>query len=196
MKRLFTRVGAATLLAGTSLLLLTPLTVSAHHIQGSIAANCVAGTVSVTVSNWSGNVEIKKLPSGPTTEKAPSAPNSTVVFSIAAIGGNGNYTAGRQGHPKDPTPVSFSVHCTAATPAPVNTTPTPSPLGGVQGVTSGGQSQSPTSGVQGIAVPGTGAPAPSAMVSGLGVLMTIIGGVTAVVGRRRATTRADRQAGR
>ena len=127
---------------------------SAHHITGTIEVNCHAdpATVRVTVTAWSGNVEIKNLSTRHLTERAPSKSDATVVFTVKEIGGNGHYTAGREGHPDDPTPVAFTVDCVtprptpsptpSPTPTPTHTpTPTPSPTDGQ----SPGSTPSPTS---------------------------------------------------
>lgn len=109
---------------------MVPFVASAHNIQGSVQVDCTHQTVKVHVTNWDGNVEIKKLSNAHLTERMPSSPNSVVTFSTSEIGGNGDYTVGRQNHPNDPTPVRFNVSCTEPTPAPTPTptsTPTPSP---------------------------------------------------------------------
>lgn len=121
-----------------------PLQVSAHGIErGSIVVNCTNQTVTIGVHAWKGNVEIVKLPSGPTTEVKPtldSKGNGSATIDISAIGGNGTYTAGRQGHPKDPVPVRFTVDCpgsggvlgeTAGIPLAVTGLPVAGGLGGV-----------------------------------------------------------------
>lgn len=117
------------IIAGSLALLLFPVAVSAHHISGTPVVSCDAGTLSVTVSSWTGNVEVVKQPSGPTSEKLPSGPNAMVVFSLATIGGNGTYKVGRQGNPTDPTPITVVVNCVVVTPSPSPTVvpPTPTP---------------------------------------------------------------------
>jgi uncharacterized surface anchored protein len=197
MKRSMARFGAAALLAGVSLLLLTPLSVSAHSISGAPTVNCVNATVSVTVTNWTGNVEIKKQPSGlPITEQMPAGPNSTVVFGIASIGGNGVYTVGRQGNPTDPTPVLFTVACSTPTPIPTATatatptasptaTPSSSPTGSVNAINTT-PTATPTGGVLGISVPSTGSASPGSLLL-VGSLVMLSMGVTLVaLGRRSA----------
>ena len=99
-----------------------------HAITGGVVVNCESKTVTVTVTSWSGHVEIVKLPSGPTTEGASNIVGSGVAtFSISSIGGNGSYTAGREEDTvgNDPTPVAFKVDCEESHPTP---TPTPSPV--------------------------------------------------------------------
>ena len=133
--------GTAALAAVLAGLLVNAVSASAHHITGDVVVRCNAAppTVSVTVADWSGNVEIKNLATNKLTERAPAESNATVVFTIKEIGGNGTYTAGRQGHPDDPTPVRFTVRCIVPTPTPSPTprptptptpTPSPSPTGG------------------------------------------------------------------
>ena len=91
---------------------LLPRGASAHTIpQGGVSADCVAGTVSVSVTSWEGDVEIVNTDTKKVTDK-PASGTATVVFTIDEIGGNGNYTAGRKDNPTDPVPVPFTVHCT------------------------------------------------------------------------------------
>ena len=90
-----------------------------------ISVDCATSTLTVAVFNWpaGSKVEVQKQPSGPTTDTAPL--NGVATFSLSAIGGNGNYTAGRQDHPTDPVPVAFTVDCSLPSPSP---TPTASPV--------------------------------------------------------------------
>ena len=126
-----------------------PLFASAHIITGNtVNVDCVAQTVTVTVTAWVGHVQIINLATHKVTNKAPTLDanlSGGAVFTIAEIGGNGNYTAGRQEDTvgNDPTPVPFTVNCTKAQPV-IATAPSP---GGVVGTAiqdtanvSGGQS--------------------------------------------------------
>jgi hypothetical protein len=105
---------------------LLPRSASAHVIpQGGVQVNCEAATVTVTVSSWSGDVEITRTSPLPVkvTDKAPVLVSGagSATFTVAEIGGNGSYTAGRQGFPTDPTPVPFTVDCAKAQPSIVTT---------------------------------------------------------------------------
>ena len=111
-----------------------PLLASAHHITAVPQVDCVAQTVTVTVTQWVGHVQIINLATHQVTNKLPNLDSNldgTAVFMIAEIGGNGNYTAGRQEDTvgNDPTPVPFTVNCTKAQPV-IATSPSP---GGVVG---------------------------------------------------------------
>lgn len=171
------------IVAAMAAVFLLPITASAHHISGSIVVNCDQGTVSVTVASWTGNVEIVKKPVGPVTEKLPASQNATVVFSIASIGGNGNYTAGRQNNPTDPVPVAFTVECSVPTSSPSpsptpSSTPTSTPTPTPTGTPTSTPSSTPTApGVP--SVPDTGASSPSdnlpVLWVGLGLIVLAVG---------------------
>src|ERR1700730_15543555 len=112
----------------------TPLFASPHIITVAPQVDCVAQTVTVTVTAWVGHVQIVNLGTHQVTNKLPTLDanlSGTAVFTIAEIGGNGNYTAGRQEDTSgaDPTPVAFTVNCTKPQPL-IATTPSP---GGVVG---------------------------------------------------------------
>ncbi len=89
------------------------VTASAHVIpSGGVKVSCADSNVVVNVTNWSGNVEI--VGNGNTVDRAPvfTSPGAgSATFTLAEIGGNGNYTAGRQNNPTDPVPVHFTVEC-------------------------------------------------------------------------------------
>jgi LPXTG-motif cell wall-anchored protein len=193
MNKFTNRIVALGALGVASVFLVTPQIASAHHITGSVNVSCNAKTVSVSVTDWTGNVEIKKTPSGPVTEKAPpssaaTSSGATVTFTIASIGGNGNYTVGRQFNPTDPIPQKFTVNCTTPTPTPTPTpthtpTPTPTPTGSVHGITS---DPTPTGGVLGISVPDTGTGVSGSDLPALGIALTFAG-VALISLRRRRT---------
>jgi uncharacterized protein (DUF2141 family) len=91
-----------------------PLIASAHHITGTVQADCTAHTVTVTVSAWAGDVEVVNLTTHKVTDVTPTLDangDGSAVFQLADIGGNGDYTAGRKDFPTDPVPVPFTVAC-------------------------------------------------------------------------------------
>ena len=111
------------------LLSATTATVASAHVipKGGVSVDCQTQTqtVTVTVTAWAGNVEI--VGNGKTTERMPSPlPDGSASFTVKEIGGDGKYTAGRQGYPKDPPPVAFVVACSAPSPSP-SVSPSPSP---------------------------------------------------------------------
>ena len=110
-------------LAATALVGL-PLTASAHNITGGTAGvdiDCTEAppVVSIFVDHWDVTTAVvitrtSPLPAadfGKVTKKNPAASTDKVTFVIADIGGNGDYTAGRDGHPTDPKPVPFTINC-------------------------------------------------------------------------------------
>lgn len=166
------------ILAALSGMVLMPVAASAHHITGSVKVDCTAKphTVSVTVTAWSGNVEITRVNPTPkkVTERAPAHSDGTVVFTVTEIGGNGTYTAGRQGAPHDPEPVGFTVHCVDPTPTPTpHPTPTPTSTPTPSASPTGGQS------------PGDPTPTPS------GSVQSVLGAATNVPGLPVAGTHPD-----
>jgi uncharacterized protein (DUF2141 family) len=91
-----------------------PLIASAHHITGTVQADCTAHTVTVTVTAWAGDVEVVNLTTHKVTDVTPTLDangDGSAVFQLADIGGNGDYTAGRKDFPTDPVPVPFTVAC-------------------------------------------------------------------------------------
>jgi phage baseplate assembly protein gpV len=113
----------ASALAASALVAL-PLTASAHNITGGTAGidiDCDENpqVVSIFVDHWdvSTAVEITRtspLPAadfGKVSKKNPVASTDKVTFVIADIGGNGDYTVGREGHPNDPKPIPFTINC-------------------------------------------------------------------------------------
>jgi uncharacterized repeat protein (TIGR01451 family) len=94
---------------------LLPRSASAHVIPpGGVQVNCQAATVTVTVSDWAGYVEITRtspLPVKVTDAPVPITGAGSATFTVAEIGGNGSYTAGRKDNPTDPWPVAFTVDC-------------------------------------------------------------------------------------
>lgn len=121
---------AASVTACLAVLVLGASTVFAHHIQAGPTVSCTNGTVSVTVSGWTGGVIVTNVTTHKTTTLQPSSQNATVVFTLSSIGGNGSYTVGRVGTTTDPVPVAFTVACSTPTPTPSPTpkpTPTPTP---------------------------------------------------------------------
>jgi hypothetical protein len=98
---------------------LAPRGASAHIIpKGGVQVNCTNATVTVSVTAWTGKVEIKNLTSNALTLKGlpDGVTAGDVVFTIAEIGGNGSYVAERETaldplH-TDPVPVPFTVDCT------------------------------------------------------------------------------------
>jgi hypothetical protein len=108
--------------------------VSAHNIT-SIVQNCVANpaSVAVTVTDWSdippGNIEVTDLSDSTVVgEFAVTSADQTVNIPLSAIGGNGDYSFGREGYPTDPYPVDYTVDCASTT---IGTTadPTATPVG-------------------------------------------------------------------
>jgi hypothetical protein len=102
-------------LAATALMGL-PMTASAHQIVGgAVDVDCdeTPPVVSVTVTNWTGNIVITRTSPSPVvvTKKLPPSQNAKVDFLISEIGGNGSYTASREGTTEDPAPVAFTVDC-------------------------------------------------------------------------------------
>src|SRR3982074_2066821 len=113
----------ASALAASALVAL-PLTASAHNITGGTAGidiDCDENpqVVSIFVDHWdvSTAVEITRtspLPAadfGKVSKKNPVASTDKVTFVIADIGGNGDYTVGREGHPNDPKPIPVPINC-------------------------------------------------------------------------------------
>jgi hypothetical protein len=112
-----------------------PLFASAHIITVTPQVDCVAQTVTVTVTAWVGHVQIVNLGTHQVTNKLPTLDSNlsgTAIFTVAEIGGNGSYTAGRQEDTtgNDPTPVPFTVNCPKVQPA-IATTPS---AGGAVGI--------------------------------------------------------------